>query len=193
MSSKQTGSRLSSSFVEDRQLNAQHFLVPRRAGDGQLVVGDYESAPLGWREMAQDDDGDFFHAELPGREQTCVPRDNVIVGTNEDRVRPPPFRALRPRSGRPAPGCACAGCWPAESGVRWATARSGCRYSPQPRPKLFSFASLITGGRQATVRRCSIWSYLLLTSDQECEEKRAVFPKEAGLTPEVDRQVGHSG
>ncbi len=35
-------------FVQDCQFDSKHFPVPASAKDGQLIVCDYQSAPLGW-------------------------------------------------------------------------------------------------------------------------------------------------
>jgi hypothetical protein len=78
-------------FVEYRQFDAQHFFIPPRAGDGKLVVSDYERAALGRRKVAEQDYGDLFHPELLRSQQSRVARDDVIVGTHKNRVCPPPL------------------------------------------------------------------------------------------------------
>jgi len=73
-------------FVENRQPYAKHFFVPSCAGDRELIIRDDQCAPLGWREVTQDDYRDFSHGELLGGQQTCVSRDYVVGGAHQDWV-----------------------------------------------------------------------------------------------------------
>jgi hypothetical protein len=42
-------------FVQNRQLDAKHFFVPRGPRECELIVRDYQGAPLCGRQMAEDD------------------------------------------------------------------------------------------------------------------------------------------
>ena len=73
-------------FVENRQFDAEHFLVPAGTSNRQLVIGDHEGALLRRRQMLQDDDWNFFHPECACGAQPCVTRNNDVVGADQDWI-----------------------------------------------------------------------------------------------------------
>ena len=65
--------------------------------------------------------------ELAGREQPAVAGEDAGVLVDQDRVGPAELDHRAPRSGPPAPRCACAGCARTGAAGRSATARSARR------------------------------------------------------------------
>jgi hypothetical protein len=53
-----------------------------------LVIGDDQSAALGFREVPKLNDGDFGHPQLVRSEQSRVAREHIVVGTHQDRIGP---------------------------------------------------------------------------------------------------------
>jgi hypothetical protein len=62
-----------------------------RARNRQLVVRYHQSAALRRRQMIQNDDRNFRHLKFSGGEKPCVPGDDIVVGSDEDRIGPAPF------------------------------------------------------------------------------------------------------
>jgi hypothetical protein len=56
-----------------------------------LVAGDDQSSPLILGEMPQHDHGHFLHFELACGQQSPVAGDDVVVGSDQDRVGPTPL------------------------------------------------------------------------------------------------------
>jgi hypothetical protein len=78
----------------------------------QLVVGNHQCPPLGFRQMLQQNDRDLRHAEFPCSENSGVPRDDILIGADQNRIRQAEFldrrcdggdlrRAVRARIVRP--------------------------------------------------------------------------------------------
>ena len=114
---------------EPRQLRRQQLLAP--AGlQGQLVVGDQVRPLLRLAQVLEPDHRHLGEPELAGRQQPAVAGEDAALLVDQDRVGPAELDHARPRSGRPARRCACAGCARTGAGGRSATARSGRRARP---------------------------------------------------------------
>jgi len=75
-------------FAQRLEFGTQSRLVPPGV-EGQLVVGDDERATLRFGQVAQQDYRHLLHSELLRCQFSRVARNDVVVGADQNRVRPP--------------------------------------------------------------------------------------------------------